>query len=370
MDCCICNNKKFKSISLELGGSISSDERYIQKSVAYFYCEKCGYIFSTPESRVNIDDFYQKDYQFLLESEEQEPLFIDNGLKYSEILFNIISPYITNIYGTFIDIGAGKGNFVEAVHRNIKTLEISAVEPSSAFSHLNRKTFLHGCLNSFFHSTDYEGKTFDYLSLIGVLEHVPNPYEFLEDVKKIMHDNSLLLIEVPNFINNPADIMIIDHLSKFTVNSIKNLFKAAKLELVLERSDNTVPMQFIVKKAPTESFSASYENNEASLSISFDKIREFLRSIMFIKEDFVFYGRNAFAIYILNNFPEIKKQIKAVIDDNYLYQGGLWTGTNIPIISIETFKKFPTKLPVVLAMSHVYYPNVIPKLKEYVVIKL
>ncbi|GAB1465755.1 hypothetical protein MASR2M54_12550 [Aliarcobacter cryaerophilus] len=90
-----------------------------------------------------------------------------------------------------------------------------ALEPSKAYKQLRTKSFLQEKYNNFFNSNDFV-KQFDYISLIGVLEHVPNPKEFLIDIKNIMHEDSYILIEVPNFENNKSDLLTVDHLSKFT----------------------------------------------------------------------------------------------------------------------------------------------------------
>ena len=48
----------------------------------------------------------------------------------------------------------------------------------------------------------FDGMTFDFLTLMNVLEHIAAPEEYLRQISdKVMDDSSILVIDVPNEFN-------------------------------------------------------------------------------------------------------------------------------------------------------------------------
>ncbi len=239
--CCVCANE-IKSVGFELNDSVSSDAKLISHAISHSYCDKCGYIAIDDKNRVEYQKFYTDEYDFLLDGDVEPTI---GETKYSEYLVEFYSEYIHETKEkTFFDIGGGKGNFINAVFSKFPNLQYTALEPSKSFEILKKKDFILESYNDFFDSKNFN-KQYDFLSLIGVLEHVPDPKRFLLDVKKIMKKSSYLLIEVPNFRNNKSDLLTIDHLSKFTEESITNLFLLTGFEVIKQQVLSTVPMQYM-----------------------------------------------------------------------------------------------------------------------------
>jgi SAM-dependent methyltransferase len=46
--------------------------------------------------------------------------------------------------------------------------------------------------------TNFEDETFDFITCIAVLEHLFNPFEVVEEFRRILKDGGRLLISVPN----------------------------------------------------------------------------------------------------------------------------------------------------------------------------
>jgi SAM-dependent methyltransferase len=61
---------------------------------------------------------------------------------------------------------------------------------------------------------------FDAISLIHVLEHIENPIKFLNSIKNKLNENGILIVQVPDIVNNNNDILIYDHLSHFTKETV------------------------------------------------------------------------------------------------------------------------------------------------------
>ena len=61
------------------------------------------------------------------------------------------------------------------------------------------------------------------MTMIHVLEHIESPFEFLEKLKTHINYDGHLIIAVPDYITNPFDLIIADHASHFSLNTLQNL---------------------------------------------------------------------------------------------------------------------------------------------------
>jgi 2-polyprenyl-3-methyl-5-hydroxy-6-metoxy-1,4-benzoquinol methylase len=359
-DICRVCAKKTTKIEFKLQDSVSSDAKFIHHAISHSYCNYCAYVFTDNENRIDYNEFYTKSYDFLLDGDVEPTI---GEIKYSEYLVDFYSEFINkNDVKSFFDIGGGKGNFVSAVYDKFPQLKYSALEPSKSYEVLKQKSFISELYNNFFYSENFN-KKYDYLSLIGVLEHVPNPKEFLLDIKNIMNKDSYLLIEVPNFKNNKADLLTIDHLSKFTEESITNLFNVTGFVIQKQQVLSTVPMQYIIKIGNIKDIVKGHitidiNNAVAYLNKSFNDAKE-------IRDNNIsLYGQGLVMEYLLGVGILSSENISCIIDDNPLYQGKKWKN-KISIIDFKTFeKKYKTK-NIFLSMNDCYHEKILSKLNNY-----
>lgn len=362
--CCICGSKT-KAIDFKLNGCVSSDAKLINHPISHSYCQECGYIFINKNNRIDYHKFYKDEYDFLLNGDIEPTI---GEVKYSKHLVDFYLEFIQkNKSGTFFDIGAGKGNFINAIYEKFPKLQYTALEPSKSFEIIKKRNFIKNLHNDFFSSKNFKLK-YDFLSLIGVLEHVPNPKSFLYDIKNIMNESSYLLIEVPNFKNNKADLLTIDHLSKFTEESIKNLFLITGLKVVKKQTSATVPMQFIVKVGVEKEIEKTNINIDVVNSVKYLK-QIFSDAEQFKDKNISIYGQGLVMEYLLGINILKLNNVSCIIDDNPLYQGKRWKG-KLSIVSFEVFEKeYNTKI-VYLAMNDCYHEKVLNKLDRYKIIGL
>lgn len=366
-NCLICDSKTHK-IDFKVMKCVTSDNKVIDTPLSHSYCSNCGFVFIDFDKRVNYEKFYTDEYEFLLDGEVEPTL--DDG-KYSDSLVEFYQEFLENDSNkTFFDIGAGKGNFIQAVENKYEKLQKYALEPSKAYEQLKTKSFLKEKYNNFFNSNNFSLK-FDYISLIGVLEHVPNPKEFLIDIKKIMHENSYILIEVPNFENNKSDLLTIDHLSKFTEDSILNLFKICGMKILKKRVSNSVPMQFILKKSNDKNIKINSLDDFNYIDSAISYLTKIDNDIENIKnEKIAVYGQGLVLDYLIGVHRIKIENIKCIIDDNSLYQGKKYKN-KIPILSFEDFlnEDISNNIQTIfLAMNDCYHHKVINKLKDFKII--
>jgi len=361
--CPVCLANSGGAVETGLNGSVTSDGRYIGHIPLYDYCRKCGYIYRDRRDTLDFDKFYREEYTLLSGEQGMERLlYEDGGLAYAGYLVDFFADFLENSdKKKFLDIGAGKGNVVGALHARFPEIRISAVEPGKAFAVLKDNKFLDEARNSFFSSRAFNGAVFDYISLSEVLEHVFDPRSFLEDVRLIMSDDSVLLISVPNVENDKYDFLSPDHISRFTPESLENLFKVSGFRIVKTRVfQNSSSMVFIVKKGGNENIEAF--DSLTVIRSALDFIDRAIADATGLKNKIVaVYGQGLVLNYLIGQKIFRAEDIACVIDDNRAYYGKKWKGA-ADIISFDDFlKNFHVK-NIFLAMNECYQEQVVSKI--------
>jgi SAM-dependent methyltransferase len=116
---------------------------------------------------------------------------VDNEKQRAE---RIAGGWLDALYdSTVLDIGCGHGEFLKAVE--VKGYEGYGVDPRPEFADFHR---VWASLDDI-----PEGQQFSAITMIHMLEHLVDPIEYLEGLKKFLKPGGLLFIEVPSF--GPAD---------------------------------------------------------------------------------------------------------------------------------------------------------------------
>lgn len=66
---------------------------------------------------------------------------------------------------------------------------------------------------------------FDLVTMIHVLEHVLDPLDALRTIRGKLKPDGVLLVEVPNHQKNPFELLIADHRTHFSTNSLARLLR-------------------------------------------------------------------------------------------------------------------------------------------------
>ena len=98
--------------------------------------------------------------------------------------------------GKLLDVGTNMGFFL----RKAKELgfETEGVEPSPALSAIAREQFGLKIHTAFLEQVELPEKSYDVITLIDVFEHVTDPKGMLAACKKLLKDDGIIAIKVPN----------------------------------------------------------------------------------------------------------------------------------------------------------------------------
>jgi 2-polyprenyl-3-methyl-5-hydroxy-6-metoxy-1,4-benzoquinol methylase len=202
------------------------------------YYESDLYISHTDSNKSFIDKIYQKVKIYA----------IDKKIK-------LIKKSSDNIIDkNILDIGCGTGAFLSACKK--EHLNVVGVEPNKNARVLAKSKLEILTSNSNNINNDYPKvyetinaleETFDIITMWHVLEHVPNLEDYINQLKKLLKPNGVLIIAVPNYKSFDASHYkefwaaydVPRHLWHFSKKSISLLFKKINMEVI-----KTIPMKF------------------------------------------------------------------------------------------------------------------------------
>jgi SAM-dependent methyltransferase len=231
--CVVCGTDSVQVMSLQ-PDSITTERRLINRPTKTLCCSKCGFLFNAAGARNQEGEFYAEQYDLHGESAKSEwQVFVD-GSKRGEndaILEFVESHVELPTSGRVLEVGCGKGILLGKFLAKHSEWSACGVEPSKHavdyFRALLPQVEIH---EGPFHTAPFHGQTFDLVMTSGVIEHVPDVVEFLKGVRDAIAPGGAAYVGLPSFVAKPDDLLVYDHLTHFTPDSLDALYGLVGLQ--------------------------------------------------------------------------------------------------------------------------------------------
>lgn len=333
-------------------------------------CKNCGLIFNACGTRGFTEEFYRDSYSLMMRKESSaiQSFAGPKPMSQAEKSLHVLQDAVPlEIAGDMLELGAGKGEFLEYFVAARPAWTITAFEPSEAFRVLQSRfpsaKVAHGGYK------DFQGnaKRYDLLVALGVLEHVDNPLDMLRWGWHLLKDGGTFFIRVPNFGNNPNDLFCADHLSKLTISTLHNIAGAAGFD-VLSVKQEGVPVFFALRKVSlvgrlTNDFDSNLKLAQTNIKIAksgISAVQSARKNAIRNEERFGIFGLGSSGLFAPFYFDFPPSEITAYIDENSTMWGSEVHGR--PIGGLEIIERLNIK-HIALALSPVYVAKVMEKLK-------
>jgi len=209
----------YKQLGIDVGNTFRSIDK-----LEYWMCNDTGLRWYEPPEAAGSSHLYSQleKYEWYYMSEKWE-------------FVKTINSFIPN--SNVLEVGSGRGYFIELAQK----AGHSAVGIESNLSAVSfaRERGLNISSNTLAELYD-SGHSFDYICAFQVLEHLPNPRQFLLDVIRLLKPNGHLFLSTPNhFFMQKIDPLNQDllnqpphHMSHWDKNVFKSLEKYLPLQVV------------------------------------------------------------------------------------------------------------------------------------------
>lgn len=193
MQCPICKNIKTEEFF------IGRDLLHNQESNFKLYrCKTCNLVLL--ESALNekeLEKYYPKDYISFPKAIQNEKNIIrkfDRQFGVNKRVNRVLQK--TKQTGKILDIGCATGIFLNEMKK--KGWDSYGIEPSTHAADYARHTYGLEIYNGMLEKDIFPESFFDVITMWDVLEHVPDPWDIVANVWKLLKPNGLFVISMPN----------------------------------------------------------------------------------------------------------------------------------------------------------------------------
>lgn len=209
-------------------------------------CRSCGCVqkIICQEWISSIEEIYSQ-YSIYCQGDgrEQQVFENDSGAALSrskKILAHAFNHIELSQTGRFLDVGCGNGAMLRSFQCVAPQWHLAGTELSdkyrSEIERIDNTPTLFTC------SLPEIPETFNMISMVHVLEHIVDPLGFLVNIRSKLTDDGVLLIEVPDYLYNPFDLVIADHCTHFSRSTLEQLLVRANFD-VITITDNWIPKE-------------------------------------------------------------------------------------------------------------------------------
>lgn len=177
---------------------------------------------------------------------------------------------------------------------------------------------------------------FDAFLSFNVLEHAPDPKDFLIGLQKMLRPGAVGLIEVPNFdlitSKNMISEFMLEHLTYFTKSTLRHTLESSGFEVL---SVIEVWHDYLISAIVRRRHNNSFDNAIQVWRLLECQIKDFLGS--FTKNEICVWGAGHQSLASIS-ILDLNEKIKFIVDRSNSKQGKYAPGSGIPIVSPSTLK--------------------------------
>lgn len=203
-------------------------------------CQSCGLVqtVTTPAWQAEADEIYTGYTIYHQSGGVEQPVFnaaTGVGRSRSEAIVEALARQLgLPAQGRALDFGCGNGAFLRAFSGAFPAWTSCGSEVSAKYKQVVEG--IPGVEQLYTGPVEDIPGDFDLISLVHVIEHIPGPGNFIRALAAKLKPGGLLLMEVPDCQANPFILMVADHCSHFSTDTLARIAAAAGLEVVVATS--------------------------------------------------------------------------------------------------------------------------------------
>jgi len=232
--CSICNYAKGRILHTQ---KFSLPEKSaLPSSYDVVECEKCGHCFAdTSATQKDYDLYYNQMSKYENKETASGGGLDDIDKARLNIAAGIIEANCPNKSASILDIGCANGGLLHCLsekgYKNLTGIDITKICVENV-----KKAGFNAYFGGIFNLEELGNTKYDVVVLSHVLEHIYDLQKTAENLKKLLHPNGIIYIEVPdasrysNYYVVPFYYFDCEHINHFDINALKNLFEDSELK--------------------------------------------------------------------------------------------------------------------------------------------
>lgn len=375
--CPVCGHKDVDLLYSQVFSTLSSDGLLDGYDVVA--CVNCGFGFANHiPSQSDFDLYYQNmsKYEFQ-ESAGRESAY--DTARFDAIA-ELMTPFIQSSDAQVLDVGCGTAGLLYRMKQrgfeNLLGLDPSPTCAKLAWSQ-HQIRVLTGTISNL-----REGRNkYDFIVLIGVLEHIRDLESHLHVLKSTLTENGRIFVEVPDALrfdrwpDAPYQQFSMEHVNFFSPTSLENLMRKSGLrnlhqqELARQQSRGTImPVvaavfdNAIMPSAETR----KCEETKPSLTryIQYSeaieaKVKQTITDLANSEKSILIWGAGTHTLRLMETSDLSKAKIIAFVDSNPRYQNKEIKGS--PVIAPIEISKYPQPI---LVSSRVFQDDIVNQIRN------
>jgi 2-polyprenyl-3-methyl-5-hydroxy-6-metoxy-1,4-benzoquinol methylase len=206
-------------------------------------CNKCSLMYANPQELIDCNEFAE--YEKKAQTEEfkqyldKQSVQLPDNLRVLDVLNGMFSRR-----GHLLEIGSYLGIFLDRIRS--AGWQVTGLEPFHTVAEYSRKTYGLNVVEKLLPEAQFPDSDFDVVIMLHVIEHLPNPAEYVREIRRILKPGGMLVVETPRFDSLMFKVMgrrerslsnCDGHIYFFTVPSLsalveRNGFKVERVDLV------------------------------------------------------------------------------------------------------------------------------------------
>lgn len=307
---CRCKSGDFVFEDYKNLFKISSDEKFKFKGGVLFACKICGLIQKKVDTDFSkkINYIYNNYSAYNISNGKENSIYIKKKISCrSDLILNHINKKVFKLNKKkILDLGCGSGFTLKRISHLFPNNKLYAYDYDN--KNIKKIKKIKNLKKFYTGNIDKIENKFDLIVLMHVFEHINNPINFLNHLKKKLNRDGIICIQSPNIEKNFLDILTFDHISHFSKNTLK--------KLITKTLFCKIKFFNILKKEIT---CIIFNSSNTKSNIFIEKLK--------IKQKIINFQKK---IYEINFF---KKQIKNIVNKNSKKLISIF-GTTVPSIWI------------------------------------
>lgn len=354
--CRSCDSKNLEEIislgKLYLSDFLKNNIKPNKYPLTLMLCKKCFLLqlkHTTPQSALYTERYGYKSGINQTMKDELKEIAKDSLQLINKPLNKIVA----------IDIGANDGTLLSFYPRSVHRI---AVEPIKKFAIISQKN-ANEVVNNFFSYDTFlkkiKNKKADIVTAISCFYDMPDPNKFVSDVKKIMNENGVFIIQQNYLVGmlkqNAFDNIVHEHLEYYSLLSLTNLLEKHDLEIFdvqlrdlnggsfktyisrkgeREISKNVFKMRTMEKRLKLNN-KRVYKDFAKRINENKKDLKKLITQLLKNGNTIYLYGASTRGNTLLQFYGLNKKHIKFAVERNSEKHGKIIASVGIPIISEE-----------------------------------